>query len=141
MLIHTPALNSIQILANKGTAAPSDSNPLKLSGGGMIASNEKTSIAIFGFSIKHKMGDSEPKGILIYQDHKLNLRFQVTSFDRLAIQGDHAWIAGTGRIGNGRELKFTVEIDTNLDTFYIDLPAFEGYKAGGALSGGNVKIH
>lgn len=141
MLNHTPAFESIQMSANKATAAPSDSNPVKLTGGGMIASSKKTSTAIFGFSINHKMGDSEPKGTLIYQDHKLNLRFQATSFDRLAIQGDHAWIAGTGRIGSGRELKFTVEIDANLSTFYICLPAFEGYKAGGALSGGNVKIH
>jgi hypothetical protein len=120
--------------------------PGNMTGGGVIGSDKGGNKVTFGFTIKYNEGDSAPKGNLTYQDHKTNLRLKATSFDLLAIEGNHAWFTGTGVTNDGQVVRFTVEIDAlsklgQLDTFYIFIPALNGYESGGALTGGNVTIH
>jgi len=71
---------------------------------------------------------------------------KVTSFDLLVIEGNHAWFTGTGVTNDGQVVRFVVEIDAlnklgQPDTFYIYIPALNGYESGGALTGGNITIH
>jgi len=78
---------------------------------------------------------------LVYQDHTSNLRLKATSFDRLVIDGKHAWFTGTGDLDDGKTVRFTVKIEASPDTFFIYIPALNGYEAGGAMTGGNLTIH
>jgi len=120
--------------------------PGKVNGGGVIGSDKGGDKVTFGFTINYNEGDSAPKGNLTYQDHKTNLRLKATSFDLLVIEGNHAWFIGTGVTNDGQVVSFVVEIDAlnklgQPDTFYIYIPALNGYESGGALTGGNVTIH
>jgi hypothetical protein len=62
--------------------------PGKVTGGGEIGSNIEPVRATFGFTISYRQGDSEPKGNLVYQDHKTKLTLKAISFDLLVIDGD-----------------------------------------------------
>jgi len=120
--------------------------PGKVSGGGVIGSDQGNSKITFGFTIHYREGDAAPKGNITYQDHRTNLHLKVTSFDLLVIEGNHAWLTGTGIVNDGQIVSFTVEIDESSgpgrpDTFYIHIPSLNGYEAGGALTGGNITIH
>ena len=71
---------------------------------------------------------------------------KATSFDLLVIEGDHAWFTGIGVTDEEQIVEFEIEIDAlrklgQPDTFYIYLPAMNGYGSGGALTGGNITIH
>ena len=71
---------------------------------------------------------------------------KATSFDLLVIEDNRAWFTGTGITDNGQIVKFEIEIDAlsklgQPDTFYIYLPAMNGYGSGGPLTGGNITIH
>jgi hypothetical protein len=118
--------------------------PGKVTGGGNIdLTNGK---ATFGFTINYNAGDVAPKGNLTYQDHKNNLRLKAISFDLLVIEGNHAWFTGMGMLDNGQVVSFRVEVDAlnksgKSDTFYIHIPALNGYEASGVMSGGNIIIH
>jgi hypothetical protein len=112
-----------------------------VTGGGQIGSEKESVRATFGFTIHFSSGDSVPKGNLVYQDHTSNLRFKATSFDRLVIDGNHAWFTGTGELEDGKTVRFNVKIEVSPDTFSISIPALNGYEAGGALTGGNLTIH
>jgi len=120
--------------------------PGKVNGGGVIGSDKGSDKVTFGFTINYNEGDSAPKGNLTYQDHKTDLRLKATSFDLLVIEGNHAWFIGIGVTNDGQVVSFVVEIDAlnklgQPDTFYIYIPALNGYESGGALTGGNVTIH
>lgn len=120
--------------------------PGKVTGGGNIGSDKGKDKITFGFNIQFKEGDAEPKGNLTYQDHGKDLRLKVRSFDLLVIEGTHVWFTGTGVLNDGQVVTFRVEIDAlsklgQSDTFYIYIPALNGYEDGGALTGGNITIH
>lgn len=79
-------------------------------------------------------------------DHSTKLSLKVTSFDLLVIEGDHAWFTGKGVTKDGQVVKCEIEIvDSNKleqpDRFYIEIPEMNGYRSGGALSGGNITVH
>jgi hypothetical protein len=115
--------------------------PGKVTGGGMIVSDKGKDRITFGFTIHYNDGDLAPTGTLIYQDQMANLRLKATIFDLLVIEGSHAWFTGTWILDDEKEVGFTIEIDESQDIFYIQIPALDGYEAGGALTGGNVTIH
>lgn len=142
----TPTDTPTSIPTDTPTPTPVVSTPGQVTGGGSIGSNKGGSKATFGFMINFSAGDMEPKGNLTYQDHANNWRIKATSFDMLVIDGNHAWFTGTGMLDDGQLVSFTVEIDAlnksgQSDTFYIYVPALNGYEAGGAVSGGNITIH
>lgn len=142
----TPTDTPTSVPTNTPTPTPIVNTPGKVTGGGSIGSNKGGLKATFGFTINFSAGDGKPKGNLTYQDHQNNWRMKATAFDLLVIDGDHAWFTGIGLLDNGQVVPFTVEVDAlsksgQADTFYIYLPALNDYKAGGALSGGNVTIH
>lgn len=128
------------------TPTPLTNTPGKVTGGGVIGSNKDGIRITFGFTIQYHEGDAQPKGNLTYQDHKSNLRLKVKEFDLLVIEGDQALLGGIGILDDGREVTFTIEITAlenpdKPDTFYIHIPALDGYESGGELTGGNLTIH
>ncbi len=128
------------------TPTPLTSTPGKVTGGGVIDPGRGGNQLTFGFVVDFHHGDDAPKGNLIYQDHQMNLRVKAISFDLLLIEGNHVWITGIAIVNDGSVANFTVQIDTDSepgsqDTFTISIPAWDGYTAGGALTGGNITIH
>lgn len=128
------------------TPRPKWNTPGRVTGGGTIRPNKNGGKATFGFRVSYNAGDLAPTGNLTYQDHTSRLRLKATSFHLLMIDGTHAWIAGTGTLSNGQVVSFTVSVDADRghgqpDIFRIYIPALNGYRAGGALSGGNITIH
>lgn len=122
------------------------STPGKVTGGGVIGADKGGNKVTFGFVINFSEGDTEPKGNLIYQDHRNNLRLKARSFDLLVVEGNQAWFTGIGVLDDGREVDFKVELTTGDKPeqpaiFRIYIPALNGYESGGALTGGNITIH
>jgi hypothetical protein len=112
----------------------------------MIGADNEEGKITFGFIINYREGDPVPNGNLNYQDHRVNLRLKVTSFNQLVITGNHAWFTGTGTVNETQEVNFTVEVNALsrlglADTFDISIPAINDYSAGGTLTGGNITIH
>lgn len=123
------------------TPPPLSNTSGKVTGGGNIDVDQDGGKATFGFTINYSQGDFAPSGNLTYQDHKANLRLKADSFDLLLIEGNHAWFTGTGTMDDGQIVRFTVDLNALDNVFHIDIPAANGYSAGGALSGGNITIH
>jgi hypothetical protein len=115
--------------------------PGKVTGGGEVGSSKDPTWFTFGFTAQFRAGDGEPKGSLVFHDHKINLRLKAISFDLLVIDGDQAWLTGLGKTDEGKLVKFAVKIDASTNNFSISIPELEGYEAGGALNGGNISIH
>jgi hypothetical protein len=118
--------------------------PGKVTGGGNI--DLSSGKATFGFVVRYDAGDASPSGNLTFIDHSAKLRLKAISFDLLVIDGNYAWFTGMGVTNSGQIVKFEIEIDAlsklgQPDTFYIYIPALNGYEAGGALTGGNITIH
>lgn len=102
--------------------------------------------ATFGFVIRYEAGDESPSGNLTFMDHSAKLSLKATSFDLLVIEGDQVWFSGKAVTNNGQIVTFEVEINVlskqdQPDTFSISIPSMNAYRAGGALSGGNITIH
>jgi hypothetical protein len=143
---NTPAPTDTPTPTATSTPTPILNTPGKVTGGGTFDLDNDGMKATFGFTINYNQGDSAPSGNLTYQDHKINMRLKVTSFDLLVIEGDHAWFTGTGTTDDGQIVSFRVEMDALsklglADTFSISIPAMNGYIAAGPLAGGNITIH
>jgi hypothetical protein len=128
------------------TPTPSSNTSGKVTGGGTFDLDQHGSKATFGLTINYDEGDPAPKGNLTYQDHKADLRLKATSFDLLVIEGSHVQFTGSGILNEGQIVNFTVEIHAGsklglTDTFFIFIPALNGYTAGGTMAGGNITIH
>lgn len=125
---------------------PITSTPGKVTGGGTFGSKRNGGKATFGFEVSYAPGDWMPKGNLTYQDRTNKVRLKATSFGLLVIDGNHAWFTGIGTLGDGQVVSFMVVIDERgehgrPDIFRISIPAFNGYRAAGTLTGGNITIH
>jgi hypothetical protein len=145
LVTNTPTITPTLLPSNTPTETPTSTlfanTPGKVNGGGEIGSQKETYKATFGFTIDYRKGDPKPTGNLVYQDHKSNLRLKAKSFDQIVIDGNHAWFSGNGVLDDGKEVRFTVQIETSPDRFFINIPALNGYEAGGALTGGSLTIH
>ena len=142
----TPTETPTSAPTDAPTAMPISSTPGRVNGGGVIGSDHGGDQITFGFIVNYDEGDAAPKGNLTYQDHRTELRLKATSFDLLVIEGHHVWLTGAGILNDWQMVKFEVEMDAaselvEPDTFYIHIPAMNGYKAGGTLAGGNIMIH
>lgn len=133
----TSTLTDMPTSTPTSTPTPVLNTPGKVTGGGMIDSDMLK--ATFGFVLQYKDGDLTPRGNLVYQDHTSGLRLKEFSFDRLVIDGGHAWFSGMGETNDGQVVAFTVDV-TTAGQFSISIPALNGYTAGGALTGGNISM-
>jgi hypothetical protein len=84
----------------------------------------------------------KPSGNADYTDSELGFTMGSTKITGLTINGNHATITGTGKIGKKQKVSFTIDVNDNpspgVDTFSISLS--NGYTASGDLSGGNIVI-
>lgn len=144
--IDTPTFTPTNTPTNTPTDTPTPifSTPGKVTGGGNL--DLSSGKATFGFVIRYEAGDESPSGNLTFMDHSTKLSLKATSFDLLVIEGDQVRFSGTGVTHDGQIVAFEVEINIlskldQPDTFYISMPLMNAYRAGGALSGGNITIH
>jgi hypothetical protein len=125
------------------TPTPLPNVPGKVTGGGNIDSvNGK---ATFGFVIQYSVGDSNPSGNLTFKDHATGLALKATSFTLLYIDGKHATIIGEATVNGQPNLAFILEVSDQGepgtdDTFKLQIPALDGYSAGGVITGGNLQV-
>ena len=122
------------------------STPGKVTGGGNIGSDQGKDKITFSLNISYQKDDTQPQGNLTYQDHKADVRLKAKAFQHMIINGNHIGITGTGILNDGQLVWFTLEMDASgklgqAGTFYIHIPALNGYEAGGALTGGYITIH
>jgi hypothetical protein len=82
-------------------------------------------------------------GSLDYTDRVAGFTLSSTKITGLTINGNHATITGTGKLGKKTKVTFTVEIDDvpapGVDHFSISLS--NGYFASGDLTSGDLSIH
>jgi len=100
----------------------------------------------FGFVVKYSNGESAPSGNLTFKDHGSKLDLKATSFSLLFIKRNHALITGFASVNGQPNLPFILNVDDfggpgSSDTFWIQIDDFNGYIAGGDLTGGNITIH
>lgn len=124
------------------TATPLPNTPGQVDGGGEIklAHGKLT----FGFEVKYSKGVN-PFGDLTFKDRGANISLKATSFKLLNISGNHAVIAGLATVNGKRNVAFILDVydlgrNGRSDNFMIQIPALNGYSAGGKLSGGNIRI-
>lgn len=102
--------------------------------------------ATFGFVVQYSNGALSPSGNLTFNDHAANISLKATSFKLLSIRGNHhAVITGYATVNGQTNIAFTLTLNDfgkpgSSDTFMIQIPAMNGYSAGGVLSGGNIMI-
>lgn len=115
--------------------------PGTVSGGGEVTLLKGDIKATFCFTLNYKKFSFDPADELVYIDRDTGLRLTATYFDLLVIDNNHAWFTGTGMVQDRQLVKFTVEIFTAPNMFYIYIPALDGYEAGGELAGGSITIY
>ena len=118
--------------------------PGRVTGGGNINLSKKGK-ATFGFVVHYAAGAVNPSGNLTFKDHSAKLDLKATSFTLLYIDDNHARIIGFATVNGRPNVSFTVDIYDNgsrgkADIFTIQIPAMNGYNAGGAVSGGNIRV-
>jgi hypothetical protein len=111
-------------------------------GGNLYPPGEKVT---FGFVVMYSDGALAPSGNLTFKDHGSNISLKATSFKSLSISGKHAVITGYGTVNGRPNMAFTLTVVDNgapgsSDSFVIQVPALDGYFAGGVLSAGNIRI-
>jgi hypothetical protein len=99
----------------------------------------------FGFVVRYSNGAPSPTGNLTFKDHGSNVSLKATSFKLLNISGNRAMISGYGTVNGVSNLAFTILVmdggaTGTSDIFIIQIPAWDGYSAGGILSGGKIQI-
>jgi hypothetical protein len=117
--------------------------PGKVTGGGNL--NMSDGKATFGFVVQYYNGKLTPSGNLTFKDHNANISLKATSFTLLHIRGNQAIVRGYATVNNQSSLEFELIVDDlgekgSTDTFKIQIPALNGYSAGGPMSGGNIQI-
>jgi hypothetical protein len=85
----------------------------------------------------------QPVGSCDYSDSELGFMLTSTKITSLTINGDHATITGTGKLGKKTKVTFTINVmdvpSPGVDTFSISLS--NGYFASGNVENGNISIH
>jgi hypothetical protein len=80
----------------------------------------------------------QPTGNLDYSDSELGFTMSSTKITGLTINGNHATITGTGKIGKKSKVNFTINVtdvpSPGVDTFTISL-------SNGYFASGNITIH
>jgi len=113
-----------------------------MTGGGFMIVNGAH--ANFGFVAGFKPGKSTLSGQLNYIDHSSGNHVKSTSVTAYSGSGTCRTFSGPGTL-DGQSVDFTVNACDNAatgrgsDTFGIQLS--NGYKASGALAGGNIQLH
>lgn len=127
---------------------PPPGDAVKVTGGGKAPGAtppaEGIKEATFGFVVQPRAG--APQGNLEFHDHETGVHIRAISFDSLSVDGDSCAFSGEAEVTRGDETaveSFTVTcVDRGPkgedDAFNIQT---ESYTGGGALTGGNVKIH
>ena len=94
-----------------------------------------------------EVSDLYPKRLYgLYGVNPMTATKGVREFEALVIEGGQVMLTGIGTLNDGQEVTFTVEITAlgdpeRPDTFYIHIPALDGYESGGSLTGGHITIH
>ena len=140
----TPTSTETFTPTSTSTSTPISNTPGKITGGGNL--DKGSTKATFGFVVNYGEGDPTPNGNLTYQDHEINLHLKATSFDRLVIEGTHAWFTGLATVNAVQGVRFEVALEDlsdigSSDMFTIRIPAMGNYTASGVLTGGNITIH
>jgi hypothetical protein len=130
------------VMINVKSPAPTNT-PGKVTGGGNVdLSDGKLN---FGFVVRYSNDASSPSGNLTFKDHDKDISLKATSFTVLYISGNHAVIAGYATVNGEANVAFTVIVDDfdepgSSDTLTIQIPALNGYSAGGIVTGGNIQV-
>jgi hypothetical protein len=131
-------LQFTEIFHSSNTVQPSFG---KVTGGGNIAQTASGSGVTFGFNAHNT--DQGMKGAGTIIDHNAGVKVKILDVTSFSIKGTHATFTGKAEV-NGVEEKYQIDVDdlgepgTGIDSFKI---VTDSYGTGGALSGGNLKIH
>jgi uncharacterized lipoprotein YbaY len=130
----TVAVNDVNEMTN---------TPGKVTGGGNIDLPNKK--GTFGFVVRYSDGAQAPTGNLTFKDHGKDISLKATSFTMLNISGNRAVINGYATVNGETDVVFTLTVEDfgesgSSDTFLIQIPALNGYSAGGTITGGNIQI-
>jgi hypothetical protein len=142
--IPTDSANYNDVLGTTVTINVSLTNtPGKVTGGGNL--NMSDGKATFGFVVQYYNGELTPSGNLTFKDHSANISLKTTSFTLLHIRGNQAIVRGYATVNNRSNLEFELILEDfgekgSADTFRIQIPALNGYSAGGTMSGGNLQV-
>jgi len=109
-------------------------------------SGPKESQASFEVDGRIQMTKKKTKifGNVAYEDPGVPFSFHSTKVTSLSFNGNHAHLAGTGKIGK-KKVSFSCDVTdngdpgTNNDFFSIQFS--NGYSASGFLTSGNISIH
>ena len=129
----------VSINVNK-TVLPN--TPGKVKGEGVVNNGRGR----FIFKSEDKSSDiPHPFGELNFVDSGANLSLKATSLTLQNISGKHALITGYATVNGIANVAFTLDIydidrQGSSDTFMIQIPALNGYSAGGILESGNIQI-
>ncbi|MCX6058573.1 MAG: hypothetical protein NTW69_10535, partial [Chloroflexi bacterium] len=116
--------------------------PGKVKGEGVVNNGRSR----FIFKSEDKSSDiPNPFGELTFVDNGANISLKATSFTLQNISGKHALITGYATVNGKSNVAFTLDVYDNgrlgsSDTFMIQIPAMNGYSAGGVLESGNIQI-
>ena len=140
---YTPTHTPTPTPTNTPTPTPLPNTPGKVNGGGnMDISSGKVT---FGFVVQYSDGEPTPSGNLTFKDHGANISLKATSFTLLYIAENQAIVRGYATVNDQSNLEFELIVSDfgepgSNDTFMIQIPALNGYSAGGVLTGGNIQI-
>ena len=113
--------------------------------GGGVLENAPRGRVTFGLVVQYSNGALTPSGNLIFKDHGARITLKATSFKLLNIREHHAVILGNANVNGKANIAFVLNVDDlgkggSSDIFMIQIPAWNGYSAGGVLDGGNIRI-
>jgi hypothetical protein len=142
-LTNTPTNTPTHTPTSTPTPTPLPNTPGKVTGGGNV--DMSSGKVTFGFVVQYSDGELTPSGNLTFKDHGANISLKATSFTMLNISGSHAEITGYATVNGESNVAFTLNLEDlgepgSSDAFMIQIPALNGYSAGGTITGGNIQI-